>query len=1077
MKQHHYWKKGLAAALILSVMTGQSQFVLAAEEAFPDEESIEILPDDIAGMPDGYKLTEDEREIKMKLAASGAVDALAELEPGEDYARDEVVCLAEDRAHAALIAEAYGGELTDYSYGVAIISLAGTPLTVARAVRIGAEADIDIPAVEPNYYYAAEDPIVESNGIREEEAAGIRAEGFSRIGWEDLYRADGQFNDPALNPANEKYQWQHGMMHTWAGWKQWEIARDAGTLHEVTVAVIDTGVRATHVEFRKSDGTGSRVTAAEVYSPGVTGEEHYPLGTTDVGGHGTHVAGIIGAASGNGSGGAGIVPEVNFLSICVHDPATGNMPGSSIMQAIHLVAGYDEEGQKTGGRRADIINMSLSGMGYSAAYQETVTRAYKEGITICSTMGNTSANDRRYPAAFDHVIAVASVEQSGAKSGFSTWGDWADIAAPGSEIYSSYYEADDAYTIMSGTSMACPAVSGACALYMSIFGHTDPDNMEKLLKASTNKSPSSHIGAILDIAKLLTKTPGTAKILLKNGSEELQTVTGGNSITVQNTVPATAVIELEADAGEGNGLIVYTTNGKAPAAKNGEITSGKRYTETGIPVSDLLQGSLAKKKITVKATCAAADGTLGAISTLTFTVVPDGTIRVTGQAYIAKGAKAKYKVAKTPGVKGVVWSIKSGDGTVSGEPDQTGKTESLMGVSVNKSSGQVTVSQSAEKGAVFQIIAADKGNAELFGMTTFTVAEGKAGAFSIRLANTSDESLPCRKVTKKNGTLRSLQLFTVNTGKDEFDERTVQLTAGLPEDSAPLWSTSNSAVAEVSPDGTVTATGKGKATITCAAQDGSGKKASVAVSVIVPVSDLSVVSKNGQEYIAYGKSATAQAAAGSVYGTPGNRKVIWRYEAGQSAYDEDSGESFFMPDPSLDRYVKGNNGKVRISPTAAKNDIYMSVRVTATTTDGTEISASRIFYVIPPVKEIGVFKGKLKTSEWGTYLDYDSLEKLPKGILQLKASEDPWSEERYVVLGLRSSKGYDGRTEQYWGTVESELTVTSSNPGVVSANVSFSDELFCNLLWLIPEGTGTAKITIAANDGSGKKTTLTVRVS
>ncbi len=143
-------------------------------------------------------------------------------------------------------------------------------------------------------------------------------------------------------------------------------------------------------------------------------------------GHGTHVAGIIGAEANNVLGGTGIAPEVNMLNVPVF--AEGYYLSEDLVKGINYVT-------NDGHPRADIINMSLGGPIYSEIEQQAVSAAHDAGITVCIAMGNDRSNNMAYPAAYEDVIAVAAMDESWQRSTFSTYGSWADVAAPGSAIF------------------------------------------------------------------------------------------------------------------------------------------------------------------------------------------------------------------------------------------------------------------------------------------------------------------------------------------------------------------------------------------------------------------------------------------------------------------------------------------------------------------------------------------------------------------------------------------------------------------------------------------------------------------
>ena len=504
MKRRNHAYLAALMALILALLQPVAVFAdetvpsVSEEGAVTGEE--ETAAEEVTGSSDDEDvvydraLTSREQEIKENVVLHDVPGAAAKAEAGKDYIDNEVMCLAESREHAMAIAEAYGASLKSYEYGVAVLDLTDSGLSVCDAVAIGASPDNNIPAVEPDYITTIVEP--EEEDISN--PALYAGSPTTKTAWEAVYSPVSEgglgFDDPALNPENPDYQWMHDMANTYDAWGITTGSSD------VTVAVIDTGVLANHEELK------GRVTAHEVNNDAGVG-----LGTADVVGHGTHVAGIIAAAAGNHKGGAGIAPGVKILSICIQDTKTNDMPSVALIRALYYAAGYNDIAHDEfvkGERRADIINMSLGFPMYEALQEQAVDAAYENGVTMIASMGNDWGNFKQYPAAYDHVIAVSALDESGVRANYSSFGSWADISAPGSNIYSSVNTADSAYEKMSGTSMATPVVAGACALYMSALGHhVDPDEMEQALKGNVDRISGKGMGAgMVDIGKLLKST-------------------------------------------------------------------------------------------------------------------------------------------------------------------------------------------------------------------------------------------------------------------------------------------------------------------------------------------------------------------------------------------------------------------------------------------------------------------------------------------------------------------------------------------------------------------------------------------
>jgi subtilisin family serine protease len=235
------------------------------------------------------------------------------------------------------------------------------------------------------------------------------------------------------------------------------------------VAVVDTGVRATHEDFATGQvrcDLGADFTS-EALGP-----------CADRVGHGTHVAGIVGAVAGNGRGIAGLAPGTSILPVRVLD-SSGS--GGSIAVAKGIVHAVDQGAQ--------VVNLSLGGPGGSSALDAAVRYATDRGALVVVSAGNNRqlGNEVNYPAASPGALSVASTDQSGGSSSFSYRGPSVDLAAPGGRIASLWADSDRGYRLASGTSMAAPAVSAVASLYRAAHpGETPAQVTAALLGTATD---------------------------------------------------------------------------------------------------------------------------------------------------------------------------------------------------------------------------------------------------------------------------------------------------------------------------------------------------------------------------------------------------------------------------------------------------------------------------------------------------------------------------------------------------------------------------------------------------------------
>lgn len=208
----------------------------------------------------------------------------------------------------------------------------------------------------------------------------------------------------------------------------------------ITVAVLDTGLWK-HRDLPDPAFVGNFSSSGSPY---------------DFQGHGTHVAGTIGARL-NGAGVVGYAPECNIGCVKVlGDDGTGTT--DAIAQGIYFAA---EQG-------ARIINMSLGG-GYDPVIAQACRDVIQQGVFVICAAGNDgelgSENTIGWPARLPEVLAIGSFNQSGEISEFSSRGPEVCIAFPGEDILSTW--PNNTFRRLSGTSMATPAASGLTALMLA----------------------------------------------------------------------------------------------------------------------------------------------------------------------------------------------------------------------------------------------------------------------------------------------------------------------------------------------------------------------------------------------------------------------------------------------------------------------------------------------------------------------------------------------------------------------------------------------------------------------------------
>lgn len=186
----------------------------------------------------------------------------------------------------------------------------------------------------------------------------------------------------------------------------------------------------------------------------------------DTFGHGTLVAGAASAVTNNETGVASIGYSCALMIVRVG-------PGPQIPQGIPGIVYAVDAG-------ADVINCSWGSYQPSDEGRDAVAYAYDHDVVFVAAAGNSGSTVVGYPAGYDHAIAVAATDQNDVKAGFSSYGDWVDISAPGVDVLSTAMGGD--YDVLSGTSASSPLVAGAAALIRSEYPDLDADVVADMLR-------------------------------------------------------------------------------------------------------------------------------------------------------------------------------------------------------------------------------------------------------------------------------------------------------------------------------------------------------------------------------------------------------------------------------------------------------------------------------------------------------------------------------------------------------------------------------------------------------------------
>jgi subtilisin len=231
-------------------------------------------------------------------------------------------------------------------------------------------------------------------------------------------------------------------------------SRSTGKL--IKIGLIDTGVDYSHPDLQRSVYGGINLI-------------HRHLLPMDDNGHGTHIAGIIAAASQH-TGIVGVAPHCAIHAVKAFD-YNGTAFVSDIIHGIDWCVHY----------RMDIINMSFGMDNHSSALEAAVRNAFYSGKVIVASSGNSGKlNKMDYPARFPQTIAVGATTRNHKIAPFSNRSNRIDIYAPGDKIYSTWLHGK--YNVLSGTSMATSHVTGVVALLLAARPGLSPQQIKRILQ-------------------------------------------------------------------------------------------------------------------------------------------------------------------------------------------------------------------------------------------------------------------------------------------------------------------------------------------------------------------------------------------------------------------------------------------------------------------------------------------------------------------------------------------------------------------------------------------------------------------
>lgn len=260
--------------------------------------------------------------------------------------------------------------------------------------------------------------------------------------------------------------------------RAWKLSEGS---RKVIVAVIDTGIDGSHPSLKEN--LWKKPGSADEFGYDFVFNKKNP---EDTNGHGSHIAGIIGATRSGLRGAVGVSPHVSIMPIRYY--ADENVSTDTVGNIVKAIDYAIENG-------AHIINFSSEGSGFNVAEYRAIERANKKGILVVTAAGNQGQNNDSalspcYPASYDlpNILSVAATNIQNNLLPISNYGaNKVHVAAPGERIWSTTPKGR--YSYNTGTSQATAFVTGVAALMLAENPGLTPTDLKKLIMSSVDKIP------------------------------------------------------------------------------------------------------------------------------------------------------------------------------------------------------------------------------------------------------------------------------------------------------------------------------------------------------------------------------------------------------------------------------------------------------------------------------------------------------------------------------------------------------------------------------------------------------------
>ena len=461
-------------------------------------------------------------------------------------------------------------------------------------------------------------------------------------------------------------------------YEAWDSVRADGSTYNktgtpITVAVLDTGINydtSERHEELQDVGSGGNIWYTYAYDAyqckrmSKTGTDWYDsTGTfTDYIGHGTTVASLISSSVNNGKGVAGISYNGRVLPVNVFEQpvlSSNEYLGNELYgfdagaSTSTLIEAYDYVLKYADKLNIKVINMSLGGSAdnIDEALQDSIEQAYDKGILTVASAGNYYSSQKMYPASFEHVLSVASVDSNNQHSDFSQYNDAVDISAPGERILAP--AADYAYSLkkdrlywykangytninVNGTSFSAPIVSGIAALLYAADPDMTPDQAEKYLTSTAtdvgDPGKDNYYGyGVVDAYKAVQAALGNDVESSVSSTSSVTQVTANPSLSRLISSMSLSVTK-------------YVYNGEARKPSATVTYSGRKIANkiTSSTVSIKLTYGGGRKNVGTYRVRTTGQNTFNGSIVQTFKIIPRATT-ILASASKTKGFKVKWK--------------------------------------------------------------------------------------------------------------------------------------------------------------------------------------------------------------------------------------------------------------------------------------------------------------------------------------------------------------------------------------------------------------------------------------------------